>query len=137
MKLHLIYGEAYVGKTTTCHKLLKLLLTFGAILKIYEAFGDSDFQATLTIGSKTIGIYSAGDEKAHLRCALEFGRNNSCDILIGTVSYYKHYSELLQTFEEGKDLWWHTLNMGNTDSEKTKKSNDILINLLNAIFERT
>ena len=136
MLLHLIYGESYVGKTTTCRKLLKALLVFDATVAVYEAFGKSDFRAKLTAGTKTIGIYSAGYNKGHLRRAMDFGRETECDIMIGAVNYHTHYNELLQDFKEGSNLWWHTLEMGNDTVDKQNYSNQIVLELLNAIIER-
>lgn len=134
MKIHLIYGKSDAGKTTTCRKLLKTLLAFGASLRFYETFGDSDFYALLTIGDKTVGIYSAGDEKSHLRYALNFGRERNCDVLVAVVSYYKHYSDLLDGMEEDKDYWWHTLEKGNDSADKRNYSNQIVLVLLNTII---
>lgn len=88
MLLHLIYGESNADKITICRKLLKALLVFDATVAVYEAFGKSDFRAKLTAGTKTIGIYSAGYNKGHLRRAMDFGRKTECDIMIGAVNYH-------------------------------------------------
>ena len=67
---------------------------------------------------------------------MDFGRKTECDIMIGAVNYHTHYNELLQDFKEGSNLWWHTLEMGNDTADKQNYSNQIVLELLNAIIEK-
>lgn len=129
MKIILIYGEENAGKTTTCRKILDWLNSYGWNQQKYQSFDKpsadwyGDFCVKGIFNGKTIAIYSAGDERAHLRAALIYANEPPiCDILIATVRKGIHYTAPLTTFvtQPNDTVLWLTLEKGCTSKEITE-----------------
>ena len=140
MKIVLIWGVEGSGKTTTCRKLLKTLLSLGGDSVSYEVFFydgniSNDFKSLLLLDNKKIAIYSAGDEKGHIRNAVKFGEGNACDVLIGTWRHKVHFNEPLEGYVQNKD--WFRVNLTGTEtpSEQNAAENSLIPKILEKIFE--
>ncbi|WP_300910254.1 hypothetical protein [Muribaculum intestinale] len=134
MKIYLIYGEKDAGKTTTCNKLLKCILSLGGTLKSYDTFDwAEDFKSVAEFEGKRIGIYSPGDERGHLSGAITLGVDNNCDILVATVRKGIAYNAPLQKMGEENPEKWITLVKGGTEAERDNYENRVVIGLLDNI----
>lgn len=134
MEIKILYGEEGVGKSTTCRKLLKVLVALNARVLAYEEFEWGDFKATLLINGKRVSIYSAGDEKGHLRNAIEYGRNSKCALLVCCERKYIHWKETIEGLKDGEYHEWLTLESYKEMNEKDKQQNKIVLNILNSII---
>lgn len=136
MKIYLIYGEKDAGKTTTCHKLLKCLLSLGGVLKFHETFAwENDFKSITEFEGKRIVIYSPGDDCGHLRDAIAFGTDNNFDILVATVRKGIAYSATLKEMDGSNSVEWITLHKGATDAEREHNENGIVLEQLDKIHK--
>lgn len=133
MKLLLVYGEQDAGKTTTCVRLYTTLKGFDSAVQYYEIFPWGDFKSILQLNNTKIAIYSAGDEKQHLKSAIEFGMSWECEVLIAVVRSQTHYNELLKDLTCGEDFFWFILDKGNDNTEKDLYEHRIVIKLFNEI----
>lgn len=134
MEIKILYGEEGVGKSTSCRKLLKVLVALSAQVLVYEEFEWGDFKATLLINGKRVSIYSAGDEKGHLRNAIEYGRTSKCAFLLCCERSYIHWKETIEGLKDWETYDWLTLKAYEEMNEKDIQQNKIVINLLNSII---
>lgn len=134
MKIFLIYGEKDAGKSTSCSKILKLLLALGAKVKFYDTFYWGDFKALVTFENKLIGIYTPGDERAHLCEAIAFGYDNGCDILVAPVRKGIAYNAPLEEISNKDEAEWVEIAKGADEAEMEHLENGLAINILNKIY---
>ncbi|MCM1355016.1 MAG: hypothetical protein NC212_01250 [Staphylococcus sp.] len=134
MKIFLIYGEKDAGKSTACSKILKLLLALDAKVKFYDTFYWGDFKTLVTFENKLIGIYTPGDERAHLREAIAFSYDNGCDILVVPVRKGIAYNAPLEETSEKDEVEWVKISKGTDENEMDHLENDLAINILNKIY---
>lgn len=139
MKILLIYGEKDAGKTTACHLLLNELKADSATCGLCDgidgrpfAQGD-DFRAVLAYKGKTIGIFSAGDAKAYVAAAIDFGLQIKCDYLVATVRKGIHYNASLNRRAPGATCEWFELVKGNSPAEMTQNEVQIVKAIINKI----
>lgn len=139
MKILLIYGEKDAGKTTACHLLLNNLKADSATCGLCDgidgrpyAHGD-DFKAVLVYRGKTIGIFSAGDGKAYVAAAIDFGLQNACDYLIATVRKGIHYNASLNRRAPGDTCEWFELAKGNSPAEMSQYEAKIVNTIIDNI----
>lgn len=130
---YLIYGDAEAGKTTTCHNILKALLSFGARLIRYEDISYGDFTAILNFHEVKVAIYSAGDDNRHLKAALAMANDYGCDILVATVRSYVKYRDPLSPYTEGIDYEWRTLSNSSTKTEQVRLCNAMALDIISEI----
>lgn len=135
MKLLLIYGEPEVGKTTTCKRLFNTIRGLDSTVDFYERFSWGDFKSILTLNNSKIAIYSAGNEKQHLKGAIDFGNSWGCEVLVATVNARTHYNEPLDGLVCGEDFDWFTLPKGNTLEEVQLNELKLILCLLKSITE--
>lgn len=136
MKIILIYGEQDAGKSTTCSKILKLLLALSAKIKSYDTFEWGDFKALVEFEDKLIGIYSPGDESAHLSEAINFGVSKECDFLIATVRKGIQYNAPLATIHADDSQEWQYLDKGSNETEKDRLENKLAILTIEKILQK-
>lgn len=138
MKIILIYGEENAGKTTTCRKIFDWLNSHGWNQQKYQSFDKpsadwyGDFCVKGIFNGKTVSIYSAGDERAHLRAALIFAHESPCsDILIATVRKGIHYIAPLTTLVDKSNdtVEWLTLKKGHTSKVITENEETLVKNI--------
>ena len=135
MKTYLIYGEQNAGKSTTCRRLFSTLRGLDATVDYYERFEWGDFKAVLTLNGVKIAIYSAGDEKQHLKNAIVLANEKNCEILVAVVRSRTHYNETLQDLTCGEDFFWFTLETGDDIDQININEFRMVINLLNEIVK--
>lgn len=135
MKSIIIWGDSNAGKTTSCFKLLKILIALDARIVSYQTFDCGDFCATLLFEGFKIAIYSAGDSKSWFKGALQYGEEECVDILVGVLSSGKHYSEALQKYEQDKDYFWYNLPYTEADEEKSVSENHLIVTVLEKIYQ--
>ena len=134
MKIFLIYGEKDAGKSTACSKILKLLLALSAKVKFYDIFSWGDFKTLVTFENKLIGIYTPGDERAHLREAIAFGYDNGCDILVATVRKGIAYNAPLEEISDKDETERVDIAKGADEPEMEHLENGLAIDILNKIY---
>lgn len=134
MKIFLIYGEKDAGKSTSCSKILKLLSALGAKVKFYDTFSWGDFKALMTFENKLIGIYTPGDERAHLRESIAFGSDYDCDILVAPVRKGIAYNAPLEEISDKDVAEWITIAKGADSAEIEHLENGLAIDVLNKIY---
>ena len=134
MKIFLVYGEKDAGKSTACSKILKLLSALSAKVKFYDTFSWGDFKTLVTLENKLIGIYTPGDERAHLREAIAFGYDNGCDILIAPVRKGIAYNAPLEEISDKDEAEWVEIAKGAVEDEMEHLENGLAIYILNKIY---
>ncbi len=133
MMRYLIYGDAEAGKTTTCHIIMKALLSLGGVMRRFETISSDDFSALLEFYGLNVGIYAAGENNEHLRNAFEMVEETECDILIATVRRRIKYGDILAPFKEGVDFEWHTLNNPITKADHARLCNSLAMEIISEI----
>lgn len=134
MKIFFVYGAKDAGKSTACSKILKLLLALSAKVKFYDTFSWGDFKTLLTFENKLIGIYTPGDERAHLREAIAFGYDNGCDILIAPVRKGIAYNAALEGISDKDETETVEIAKGVDEDEMEHLENGLAIDILHKIY---
>lgn len=134
MKIFLIYGEKDAGKSTACSKILKVLVALNAKVKFYDTFSWGDFKALVTFDNKHIGVYTPGDERAHLREAINFGSSNGCDILVAPVRKGIAYNAPLEEISDKDEAEWIEITKGTDETEMEHLENVLAIEVLKKIY---
>lgn len=100
----------------------------------YGTFDWGDFYATLIFEGLKIAIYSAGDAKSLFKGGIDYGEEEGADILVGVLSKGKHYSEVLEGYEENKDYFWFHLPFEDEIEEKSINENHLIMRVLEKMY---